>query len=304
MPFAVCQHDLPNNRCLFSVIWGLLTAVSLMGCSQLTTKDAFSGESLLQTNELLKTPGQSAGVVTLDIYWAVLPPEAESYQKLWESVQEDRLDPVLRRRLASNGLRAGVVGAALPDEFVAILDPLGSKDKMLATDGEAAPLAKDTGVERRTRQLRPGSPIDLQASPLLESAPVLVTRNGELCGETYSQAQAFYRLSLKQLEAEQAHIELLPELRHGEARLRFLADETGMISRQQKLKPTETYDELAIAVPLAAGESLLVASLDDSQTRLGSYFHTATGAADGSRRAIFIRVSQMPSSGIFAAARE
>jgi hypothetical protein len=262
------------------------------GCQLLEPGHHFSEKALLQAVTA------SPEAVTLEIYWAKLPPEIEHEgADFWPQVQENRLPADLRRRLARNGLRAGVFGGALPTEVHELLNPDGDRGQ---DSTETCSLLKETGVWRRTRQLRPGDRIELKACEPKPSAPLLVARGGELTGCTLTNAQAYYRLEAEPTADGRFELSLTPEVRHGQAKPRWTPDETGVISPGTPVQDAKVFEDLALRVPLAAGETLLVTSMSDSPSLVGGYFHTADESTGARRKAILIRVVQTPRSNDFA----
>lgn len=269
---------------------GRLTAVALAALAACGCRLIESPEVGLETS-LLKAAGSAPEAVTLELYWAELPDAGAGDHDLWRQVQETRFPADLRRRLAMNGLRAGVVTGVVPDQMHELLNP-GGGDGEDATSTNAQ--LKPTGVWRRTRQLRQGDHLDLKACEPKASAPLLVARGGQLSGETLHNAQAFYKLKAEDLGDGQCVISLTPEVRHGAAKPRWTPDETGVISQATPTQDAMVFTDLAITTPLSAGEALLVTSLRDSPSLLGGYFHRSASDAGARRKAILVRVVQSP----------
>ncbi|MEM9186973.1 MAG: hypothetical protein AAGB00_10800 [Planctomycetota bacterium] len=289
MPLSIRRHVALRQA---AVAVALLPAMALVvGCHLIESETPITEQSLL------KAAQSSSDAVTLDIYWLRLPGgqaaegAVEQEAQLWDQLQEDRLPVDLRRRLASNGLRAGVVGAATPVELLRLIDPYGTGDTSTAGSSEL----RETGVRRRTRQLRPGGTLELAASDILDEAPVLVSRDGRVSGKTYRRVQGMYLLGVGRQQSDRVRVTLSPEVRHGEQQLRFVSDETGAMSRGALQRETDAFPELAIEAPIAPGEMLLVTNLPGSGARLGGLFH----AASGPRKAILVRVASAPASRAF-----
>ncbi|MCA9241174.1 MAG: hypothetical protein KDA37_13280 [Planctomycetales bacterium] len=264
----------------------LLPVVLLVGC-QTIDLDATHGEAAL-----LHAARSTPDAVTLEIYWVSLPShESDEGQALWGHIQENRLAPDLRRRLAHNGMRAGVFGGALPSEVHRLLNPDGGEAENAAQTNSSL---RETGVWRRTRQLRPGDHVELQASESRPETSLLVSRNEEMTGAIYTNAQAYYQLSTSLTPTGQSELTLTPELRHGIPKPRWTPDETGVIAHATPRRDAVVFHDLEISVPLAAGEALLVTSLPDSDARVGGHLHKLEDSTTGSRKAILIRVVQAP----------
>lgn len=280
---------MPLGRVRICSLCALALVAPALGCGTLMLGDDQSMEAAL-----LKAATASHESVTLEIYWATLPDDAS--ESLWSHLAEDRLPASLRARLAENGLRAGVFGSNLPSAVQALINPDG-EGELDATAAES--VLKQTGVWRRTRQLRPGDTIELRASELIASAPLLMVRDGELVGVNIQSAQAYYELEASPSADGRTQVRLTPEVRHGAPKTRWTPDQTGVISPTAPTPDAEVFTELAIEAPLSAGEGLLVTSLPNSGSRLGGYLHAETGDR-GRRKAILIRVVQAPRTGVFA----
>jgi hypothetical protein len=95
-------------------------------------------------------------------------------------------------------------------------------------------------------------------------------------------------------------VELMPELHHGQAKLRFTGGEEGIL-RSMPLRDREVFDRMRMNVRLAPGEMLILMSLPNCGSRLGEYFHTAESSAGHQQKLILLRLAQVPSSDTFEA---
>lgn len=275
----------PPRRLIGSATFAALSVVAA-GCYTLIDTTEATPESLLRAAR------PSPDAVTIDIYWADVSQNASDTTDLWRFVQEERLDPSLRRRLADHGLRAGVVGGTPPTEVVRLLNPAGERE------ADAGAVAESTGVVRKTIQIRPGDPLEIKASETLEAAPLLAADGRS--AEVLRGAQAFYSLSVLRGAAGGYTVELTPELQSGEARWRWTPDDTGMIARQKPLREKRVFADLRVATPLVVGEMLIVTARPEaSEGLLGGYLHRDAGESGADRRAILVRLTHTPPSPAF-----
>ena len=245
---------------------------------------------------ILQAAQPSADAVTLDIYWIRLPHTSDGADAgLWDQIHEDRLPVELRRRLASNGLRAGVVPSAVPDRILRMIDPRATRD----TTNQSTTELRETGVRRRSRQLRPGAKIDLNASEVIDELRLAITRDDEETFTDFANVQGVYVLQADRAENDEAWVSLLPIVRHGAQRIRFTSDEFGAISRGAPTRDSAPLPDLAIAATLSPGEMLLVTNLPDSASQLGGLFHTPPDSSEGQRKAILVRVAGAPKTRAF-----
>ncbi len=289
---AISSSDAIPNASTYRICLGLVLASLfwVVGCSTL-----FVSEDLAPSATLLKAAQASSEAVTIDIYWASLPVSSEwSDDSLWRFVQEDRLDEQLRSRLMQNGLRAGVVGGAPPEQIVRLLNPHGESSEE-GTDALAMTLSSPTGVSRSTKQLRPGKSVTIQAAGVLDSAPLLLAKGDRLTGETFSDVQPIYDVRLEREKQGSYKLVITPELHYGEAKMRWNSDSQGMIVRGLATREKRIFSDLQIEVPLVVGEMLIATSLPEADSRLGYYFHQADSEIASKRKAIVIRLTQAPS---------
>ncbi len=254
------------------------------------TPEAVTQDSLLQAAVA------SAEAVTLDIFWIRLPHSSDGTDGgLWNQVHEDRLPIDLRRRLADNGLRAGVVGSTPSDLLLRLLDPDGAGK----VDRTGFAELRRTGVTARTRQLRSGQELPLNASPILDEAKLLLATGEESQERTWQKAQGVYIVETARAENDQSWVSLLPTVEHGDPRLSFSQDETGVISHGTMARQTASFPDLAISADLAPGEMLLVTNLPNSGTQLGGLFHAPVGNTSCERKAILVRVAAAATAQVF-----
>ena len=273
-------------------IAGALLLYAISGCQM------FDGElELMPSGESpLHAAKPSPDAVTLEIFWARFPAGSPALNdEVWREIQEDRLPPELRARLAAQGLRAGVVGGTPPAAIMALLNPAGRKFDELAAEEQVDPavLAEAPKVTRRLKQLRFGTRMELQSSDVIEQATLLVPAEGELGGGTYGLAQAIYQLEVRAQPSGQVELQMTPELQHGPQQGRWSQDDTGIL-RLAPARDAEVFRDLRMAIPLAPGEMLLVLGLPDAVGRLGHYFHTVETPTGREQKAVLIRIADVP----------
>lgn len=133
--------------------------------------------------------------------------DAALSEELWQFVDEQGFDPDLRRRLAANGLRVGIVGSHLPPHLAA---------RFTAT-AEAGPeaLPTDAAVSRRTIRLLPGRRGEVVMASGIRELVLLEHADGGVRGGTYAEASPLVSLRVKPAADGRVEIEAVPEIRHG-----------------------------------------------------------------------------------------
>lgn len=274
------------------------------------------GETV-QNHSPLHPARSSPDSVALEIVWARFPTnDPQLCDTMWQEIDETRLSPAVRRELANNGFRVGVVGGTLPDALATLLSPAAGKSDQAAaaaktTDPSEKPdveaeqnaLLAEPTIRRRVLQLRRGRRAEIQASEIFSSLPLLVHRDRELGGHTYQDAQAMFSLRVDPQPDQTAVVDLTPEIHHGTPRLRWTSEDDGVL-RQAPLREREIFDQLRINTPLAPGEMIVMTCLPDSGSRLGHYFYEVNSADGPQQKLILVRLAQVPPSHAFDAMGE
>jgi hypothetical protein len=266
-----------------------LAVLALSGCTAPLKK----GKSLL-------TPAQiSPDAVVLDVFFVRFPlGDAEANDGLWREVDEQHFPAELRRRLALNGFRAGLVGGRIPATLFRLLE---LDDKPPATSGatevKISQLAAEPRVLRRRMTLRNGVGGQIIATEVYSQLSVLMSQSGELCGQTYSEAQGLFAVTAFPEADGRVRLELVPEVHHDQPRQRWVADQG--VLRLEAQRPKRALDDLGISATLALGDMLLVSTLPDRPGSLGHHFFT-DNKGQQEQKLLVIRLMQTPHSGLFS----
>jgi hypothetical protein len=270
------------------------------GCQLLSTHDDnIPGQSPL------KPAGASPDSLTMEIVWVrFVEDDPQLNDAVWQEIDESQLAAGLRRELANNGFRVGVVGGTLPDALARALrqGESPSNSAIAKSASQTVDLSVEPIVHGRIQQLRRNKRSEIQASEVYASMPLLVSRGHEpLGGQTYHAAQAIYALRVEPQPDRTALVELTPEVHHGAPRLRLTRGEedTGVLW-QAPVRDREVFNQLRMTVKLAPGEMLLLMSLPDAGSRLGHYFHTVDSADGRQQKLILIRLADVPPGNTFA----
>jgi hypothetical protein len=276
----------------------LFATLNVGGCQLLTHDREHVGKSPLR-------PAQpSPDSVTMEIIWVRFPAnDPQLNSTAWQEIDETQLPPAVRRELASNGFRAGVISGTLPNAIAQALD--GDKPPADAQtpsgQAQAASLAAEPIVHGRVQQLQRNQRSEIQASEVYTSLPLLMNHGRELSGRTYREAQAMYALRVDPQPDRSTLVELTPELHHGPLHWGWTRgdDESGIL-RQAQLRDHEVFNHLRMSLNLAPGEMLVLMSLPDAGSRLGHYFHTVNSSDGPQQKLILIRLADVPPSNTFA----
>jgi hypothetical protein len=261
-----------------------------------------SEEAVVQGRSPLQPARPSPDSVKMEIIWARFPAGDSGLNgEAWRDIDETQIEPSVRRELANNGLRAGIISGKLPDEIARALNhgDLPPEDSSAAATGEMDQLTVDPTVHGRLRQLPRNERMEIQASEVFASLPLLLNDGRELTGRTYQQAQAIYALQVDPQPDRTTQVELTPELHYGPARMRFTGGDVGVF-HQAPLRDRKVFDRLRLTVTLAPGDMLVLMSMPDASGRLGHYFHTVDSADGPQQKLILVRLADVPPIDMFA----
>jgi hypothetical protein len=276
-----------------AVLWVCLCACA--GCAVFREDTA-----VVQNHSPMRLAQSSPDSVKMEIIWARIPAsDVAPTNDAWAEIDETRIDPEVRRELTNNGLRAGVISGRLPEAIAEALNHGEGDADSAVIDGESTDLAADAPVHGRVRQLKRHQRMEIQASEVFASLPLLVSSGRELGGRRYEQAQAVYALKVDPQPDSTTLVELTPELHHGTPRMQWTGGDGGVL-HQAPLREREVFERLRVSVPLAPGDMLVLMSLPKSKSRLGQYFHTSDASGGPQQKLILIRVADVPPSNSFA----
>jgi len=241
------------------------------------------------------------GSIVLDLWFVRLPGDENSYERLWNQIDEHALEADLRLHLAENGFRAGVCGPQIPRPLEAILE----NDMSLQNDAdEDSPPAEalesfntNPKVKHRHLQIRPGMESRIVASDVYDRISLLVSDRGQVSGKTVRKAQGIFTLRTASRPDHRVGLELVPAFHHGEPKQSYVPIDGGYgldVSR-----PHEVYDQLQIKTDLAPGEMLVLSRLPDRPGSLGDYFFRSSHTSSHGQKLLIIRLSQRPYDGLF-----
>ncbi len=271
---------------MFRLLLFVVALVSATGCQWWPHGSVVGDE-----HALLRAVQAPPDAIPLDIYWARFPwGDTGMNDELWQSVQEDRVPVEVRRRLAENGLRAGVISGTPPAALTKLLtgDAKPDNDK-----GNVAnlKLIEVPRVVRHLIHLQPGKIKQEEATELTDEVTLELTRAGESASETFAQARGAYAIVAAPAGLSRVRVEVTPEVVHGEPRLKWQQPQPGVMV-QSVAQEKAVFDELHIYSELAAGEMLVVMSQPDARGRLGGFLHIVDDGGERQQRVLLVRASQ------------
>jgi hypothetical protein len=204
-------------------------------------------------------------------------------EELWKFVDEQILDDGLRRRLAANGLRAGVVTGTLPPAIAARLQPQAAADPDQVPEGPSASPA----VARRQLRLLPGRETEIVAATGLAEL-VLLEHDGETVhGGTYREASSHFALKSWPAADGRVRLELTPTVKHGPMQRSWVGEEG--VFRMENGQRRHTLDRLRFELTIPPDSLLLVGPAGDGASTVGDAFFRDRTAGEPTMRLLAIR---------------
>ena len=271
----------------------LLAPLWLSGCEFISYKP--KGASPLIPLELTNDSAE------LEVIFIRVPAGDPDFNvALWRDVDEQALPAALRTELAANGFRAGIVGSESPPILARKLS--AAEDRAAPPATAAAKLESEPAVRRTRLQIHRGRPGNIIASGNYDQLSLLVREDDQVLGKTYPQAQGDFIIEVDPQPGHRVALSLLPELKYGEARQQWVADDG--IFRLQSGKSKKTFDKLKLDAILGADQMLVVTSLPERSGSLGHYFFTESKSGDPEQKLLLIRLTEAKSSDLFIQVNE
>jgi len=219
---------------------------------------------------LLAPLAVSPDTTTLEVFSAPAPLTDPEFAELWELVDEQPLPADLRRRLAANGIRAGLVGPSVPTPLAAVLKVT---DRRVEDDErQLVSMDPDGGVVLRVLHAHSGKRTELAIPGVRDRLTLLEAINGEIHGKTYHQAECRIALRAFPESDGSVRVQLTPELHSGEFKSRFRGSDGVLMYTQEREK--KIFTELMLEPALAPGQMLLVTRRPDQPSTAGWHFFT------------------------------
>ncbi|XZE52949.1 hypothetical protein SH139x_004656 [Planctomycetaceae bacterium SH139] len=207
----------------------------------------------------------------------------------WQRMDEAVLAPQTRRWLAANGLRAGRISGW----DVSQIASMSEEDDSTRLLREASVLS-DFENRRKRLTCRDSQPVTLAVRRALEGDhPTLVRTPAGLIGRSLVNPQFTLQMKTFLLDDGRLSVSLLPEIQHGQMKQSFVANDS-LAFRMDFRRELWTLNELALNVPLATGQAIVIVPTEDA-FGLGQQMLIGR-RADGSeeRVAVIIQLGRLP----------
>lgn len=259
-----------------------------LGCARWTTTP--------EEPSKLPPAKMSPDSVVLEIAFVRLPAaDKEASDTIWEEADEQHFPPELRRQLAANGLRAGILGQQLPANLRAALDAATPLQEERAEDLET----NDTQASRTQRRLqcRAGHRAKIVVSKTYPSLSLLTKESGRIGGSQLSNAQCLFALKPYPLGDGRVRIDVTPEVEHGELRNQWAGQDGTLMQRIGRQRVL--LDKLRAEATLSPGQVLLVSTTPDFRG-IGEHFFVEQAGGTAEITLLLVRVAQTQWDDLFA----
>jgi hypothetical protein len=216
----------------------------------------------------------SPDTIALEVYSAPATPDDPEFADLWELVDEQPLPGELRRQLAANGLRAGLVGPDIPAPLAAVLNV--TDRHVEEEDRQLVSMDPEGGVILRVLHAQAGKRIELAVPEVRDEMTLLEAIGNGGHGKTYKQAECRIALRAFPQSDGRVRLQLTPELHYGQFKSHVRGNDGVLMWTQEREK--KVFSDLKLEPELIAGQMLLVTRQPAKPLTAGWHFFTnATG---------------------------
>ncbi len=274
------------NRTRMAATTALLCAIWLGGCARWSTVPDTS-----EPMNLLPRPKLATDSVVFEVTFVQIPEDRDDFSdRFWAEVDESTLPNDLRRHLAANGMRCGLVGTSVPAALQEVLelqpDPAQSEGTQV-TDPSRQVVVRTHRLASRAGQL---GKIIVRAMPEEKMATLSFDRDGQLSGQTLTKAQCRYSITSFPQGDGDVRVELMPLIEHGALKPR-IRGENGMWMVDNTSRETRVFEDLKVTTNLAPGEALAVSCTEDPRG-LGHQFFGDHSQERHTRQLLLVRLQQ------------
>jgi hypothetical protein len=230
--------------------------------------------------------------------------DSEMRDDLWKLVDEQALDDALRRRLAANGLRAGIVTSQLPVHLARRFHP----GEAAAADGGAdapapEPVSATPTVVRRTMNLLSGRASEVVAAGGIQELVLLEHDGMTVRGGTYHQASSVWSLRCWPAADGRLRIQLTPTIKHGPMERSWVGEDG--VFRLDTGQRRNVLERLRFEANVPPDAMIVVSCAGDESSSVGdAFFRDRLGgdgpAGGGSMRLLAIRPLSRAADPMFA----
>ncbi len=240
----------------------------------------------------LQKPQMSPDSVTLDVFFIRCPfGDSVANEELWQQIDEQQIPLETRRRLAANGLRAGVISGQLP---ICLSQMLQLDEKAAPPGGpqtaEVSEIGSDEAPLWSHKAFQPGKRGEIVTSDIYPELPVLLSGPDGVSGKNYKTAKGVFAVKVAPQKDGRVMLEIVPELHHGDIQRNYSGSQGAW--RVEMHQPRLAFDDMAISACLSAGQMVVLSCLPNRQGSLGHNFLTTDSSGSLEQKLVVLRLAQ------------
>ncbi len=264
-----CANIQLGSRRLIRFIFLLgLLPVLIAGCrTAILSHDLLSEPELTLSKNTSDTKPEPKTIPFELIFVRFGEHDSQMTSTLWDFTDEQIIHGDIRQRLQANGLRAGVISAALPPDLMKrFIPPFDPALDMVTTQA----LVEVPPVVRRTLRLLPGRENEVVSSSGNEELILLEKIDGAVKGATYLDACANFVLRAWPAANGKVRIQVCPIIKHGPTERKWVGDEG--VFRLEAGQKQHDLDHLTFETTLSPESMLLISCSGDESSTVGDVF--------------------------------
>lgn len=233
----------------------------------------------------LKTPSPSVDAIQLDVIFVERPVgDPILGSMLWSHL--DQVSTLPAPTLASldrNGFRFGVAPTEPPRALQAAL---GMTGEMVPRDD-----SQEYRFNGHTYSRRSGEELSIDTWPSYSRCEINIEQDGEQTLSTYDNARCVYRVKVERKQDGWARLEFIPEIHHGEMKLRRVPGDHNWTTSPSQLVDPQFGQRFE--VELGLGEMVILGADGDDPLSLGHHFFRGGATDSRLQRLLIIRLADM-----------
>jgi hypothetical protein len=198
--------------------------------------------------------------------------------RLWQEIDQVGVPAETRDLLCKNGILVGHVASSPPPTL----------QKLLGMSSRAADRPKMAG---RSYSIQSGTDMEVLASELWPECNLSVVDPDQSRNVQYEHVHGVFHIKPIRVQDGWVRVEFIPEIHHGELRLRQVATESGFANKTAQ-DVDKCYAQ-RFAVTLNVGESAVITAGPDADGNLGDRFFRRTQDGELLQRLLIIRLTDM-----------
>ncbi len=194
--------------------------------------------------------------------------------RLWDELDTiSTLDPTVLTSLRRNGFRFGVAGSEPPRSLLAAMGVVGGR------------------YNGHRYSQRSGQAVPIETWPWYATCRIKFDEAGEPRQQTYENARCVFRVTPERLQDGWVRVEFIPEIHHGEMKLRAVpGDQDWQQIPSQLIDPL--FDE-RFSVELNLGETVVLSASGDDPESVGHHFFRGGTTGHKLQRLLIVRLVDM-----------